>query len=272
MQYGRRPLHTPERVFAIGDVHNEGKKLEVLLEQLIPQIKPGDHVVFCGDLFNRGKEPALMIHLLVELVRKFPEQVFFVEGNHDWMLRNFLTHNDIGWMKYMGITLARLQEDWYLTNLHPATVAKALYEHGFKEIVDRMIPYYETEEVICTHAPLDLRNCQLHGIMDYEEDYKDRANNPIFTHFFERIMGDLQWQFTNDESETIPWITKYRICGHQPNSRLPRIFDTHAYIDTGCGKGKYPVTCFVYPSKQYFQGDVCTTSSSTPSSTTPSGK
>jgi hypothetical protein len=67
------------------------------------------------------------------------------------------------------------------------------------------------------------------------------------------MLDDIKWQFTSEEL-TIPWVDKFRICGHQPGSfSHPRIFKDRAFIDTGCGKGPRPLTCMVYPGKNYWQ-------------------
>src|ERR1035437_5025149 len=91
IQYGSKPLHVPlGKIYLFGDVHNCADKLTSVLSQIEPLITPDDHIVFLGDLVDRGEQAALTIEILVNLVRKYPDQVFFVKGNHDWMLQNFL--------------------------------------------------------------------------------------------------------------------------------------------------------------------------------------
>lgn len=252
-KFGGKPLFNPERVFLIGDVHNEADKLMSLLDQIEPLVQPNDHIVFCGDLVDRGTQPALMIEELVGLCKKFPNQIVFVEGNHDWMLRNYLETGNTEWFTYLLVTLNGLKEAWGLENIWPETIAQGLIDHGWKEVTSRTVPYYETPEVIATHAPMDKMIMGMFGIKTYAQEYKDHGNDPGFVHILDRVRDALLWQFT-EENVVIPEIDKFRVCGHQPGShKAPRIFKDRAFIDTGCGKGTRPVTCLIYPGKKYYQ-------------------
>jgi len=254
IQYGSRPLHYPiGKIYLFGDVHNEADKLMDVLDQIEPLITPDDHIVFCGDLVDRGEQAALTIEVLVDLCKKYPDQVFFIRGNHDWMLQSYLMTGSTGWFSYLKKTLDDYKLKWNLPSIHQDVIAQALADKGFREITKRMIPYYETDEILATHAPLDLSVCLMNGLDYYEEQYADRINNPGFTYFLDKIEHELLWQFT-DENMKISDFKKFRVCGHQPgHAKNPRIFKDYAFIDSGCGKGNRPLTCMVYPGKNYFQ-------------------
>jgi DNA repair exonuclease SbcCD nuclease subunit len=254
IQYGHRLLYHPfGKVYLFGDVHNEADKLMDVLDQILPLITPEDHIVFCGDLVDRGAQAALTVEALVDLAKKYPDQVFFIRGNHDWMLQHYLMGGGNGWMSYLQVTLNDYKDKWNLPDINPDTITQALMSKGFKEITSRMIPYYETNEILATHAPLDYTAVMMNGGDYYEEEYKERANNPNFHYLLEKLEYEILWQFT-DEDKAIPCIDKFRVCGHQPGHyKNPRIFKDRAFIDTGCGKGNRPLTCLVYPGKKYYQ-------------------
>jgi len=253
-QYGARPLYCPTgKGYFIGDIHNEADKLIELLAIIEPMLTPEDHIIFCGDLINRGIKAARTIEVLVEFAEKYPTQTFFIRGNHDWMLESYLVTGNTNWLSYLQPSLANLMAEWVLPDTTPATISQALLDYGFKEIVSRTIPYYETADLVATHALLEHTTCEMFGLSDYEEDYNDRANNPGFRYFLERIENGILWDFA-DENRPIPDFKKFRIHGHQPaHHGSPRIFKDRAFIDTGCGKGNRPLTCMVYPGKQYWQ-------------------
>jgi predicted phosphodiesterase len=259
-KYGSGILYSPDRVFLLGDVHNEADKLMSVLDKLSPQITTNDHVVFCGDLVDRGSEAALTIETLVDFSTRYPTQVFYVEGNHDWMLRNYLSTGSTGWMQYLKPTLDNLAAKWGLPDILPATIANALLAHGFKEITSRTIPYYETDRLIATHAPLDKIIVSMNGGKNYEQDYADWVADPILNikpqPLLDRMLPELKWQFS-DENTDVPWVKKFLVCGHQAaHHSSPRITKYRAFIDTGCGlrpKGK--LTCLEYPAKKWFQND-----------------
>lgn len=258
-QYGSRPIQTPERVFLLGDVHNEADKLMSVIDQLTPQVGPNDHIVFCGDLVDRGPDAALTIETLILLSRRYPDQVFYVEGNHDLMLRDYLSRGSTMWMQYLKSTLDDLQLKWNLPDQAPNTIAAALMAKGWREVVTRTVPYYETPDLIATHAPFDTTVVQMNGGRDYKEDWEafvaDPVTNGPMRYLLDKMIHELKWQFT-DEYLEVPWITKFKVCGHQAGRKgvHPRIYSDRAYIDTACGlRPNGRLTCLVYPGKQYFQ-------------------
>ena len=253
-QYGHLPIHTPNKVFLIGDIHNEADKLINLLDQIEPLLTAEDHIVFTGDLFDRGAQATETFNELVNLVRRHPDQVFFVRGNHDWMLQNYLATGSLGWISYLIVTLDDWKKSWNLQSVFPEVLRPELIARGYLAITSRTVPYYETDKLIATHAPIDLGAYLSHGGNHYKEDYLDRANNPAFTYLLDRMGYDILWTFT-DENVVISGLDKFRVCGHQAAySATPRIFRDRAFIDTGAGKGKYPITCLEWPSKKFYQG------------------
>jgi hypothetical protein len=259
IQYGSRALHQPlGKIYLFGDVHNEADKLMDVLDQIEPLLTPDDHIVFCGDLVDRGEQAALTIEVLVDLAKKYPTQVFFIRGNHDWMLQNFLMTGNTGWMSYLGPTIYDYKLAWKLPDTMQNTITKALTDRGFREITSRTIPYYETEKLIATHAPLDLTQVLMNGGDYYKEDFENCGSDLGFHFLLDKMEYEILWQFT-DENLAIPCIDKFRVCGHQPppgHGKHPRLFKDRAFIDTGCGKGNRPLTCLEFPSKKYYQSRV----------------
>jgi hypothetical protein len=255
IQYGSRPLFSPAKIYLIGDVHNEADKLMCILDQIEPLLKEEDHIVFCGDIVDRGSQPALTIETLVDLCRRRPKQVIFIEGNHEEMLRIYVAQNRPDWMRFIGPTLEGLKTSWNLPDITQPTIAQALADHGYGEITSRTVQYYETADIIATHAPIDFMMANMNGVRTYQADFQNKAALPKFSYLLDRL--DYRWQFT-EENRDIPEIDKFRVCGHQAGSFThPRIFKDRAFIDTGCGlrpNGK--LTCLVYPGKKFYQSKV----------------
>jgi hypothetical protein len=258
IQYGSKPLHTPAgKIYFIGDIHNEAVKLMDILGQIAPLITPEDHIVFLGDLFDRGPHAALTLETLVNFAQTYPNQTFFVRGNHDHMLQHYLMTGSHEWFTYLRSTLDNFKEKWDLPDIEVRTIAEALLNRNFTAITSRFIPYYETNELVATHAPFDFMTCMMFGLDHYEVDYNERIDNVNFKHFLERLGSEIMWTFT-DEKRDIPAFKKFRVCGHQPGpgrAKHPRLFKDRAFIDTGCGKGNRPLTCMVYPGKKCYQSE-----------------
>lgn len=72
-------LDAGHRVWAVGDVHGFHETALQLLEAL--QLKEGDHVVFLGDLIDRGPDS----HGMVQTVKQ-RDDLCSVKGNHEAMM------------------------------------------------------------------------------------------------------------------------------------------------------------------------------------------
>lgn len=255
LKYGSRPLFTPQKVIAVGDIHGMASELESLLQKLLP-LDPDTHLVFCGDLIDRGPESPRVLDLITEVYEKYPGQVFFVRGNHDWMLQTYCVNSNTGWMTFIGPTIEQMKVEWGIPNTNPDTIMQVLKDQGiWKWYFEEALPYYETKDLICTHAPLDYIQLNMYGAMDYEEDFKDSGHELSFRYLLDRGM-DLMWQFTNEDDKRVDdLVKKFKICGHQfKHHKQPRVFRSRAYIDTGCGcVANRPLTALVYPGKKIIQ-------------------
>lgn len=97
------------RIIAIGDVHGCSRELHDLLAKL--NITDEDHLVFLGDLVNRGPDSRGVLDCVHKL-----KNATFILGNHELRLLNFHKTGDRSALKpYDYVTLACLkEEDWKL--------------------------------------------------------------------------------------------------------------------------------------------------------------
>lgn len=256
VKFGKLPLFSPDRIIAIGDLHGEFFKLKDLFEKIEPHITRNTHIVFLGDLINRGGNSPKTLTFLTEIHDKYPGQVFFVRGNHDWMLMHYVMTGATNFKDHLVPTLNHLKSAWKLTDIRPETIEDALADRGAWNWLEKMLPYYETEEVICTHAPIKTTTALLYGIEEYVEDYKNREDDFSFKYFLDKIIYNLMWDTSYEDDARIDiLIPKLKICGHQfKHHNQPRIFKKRAFIDTGCGwRPKSPVTALIYPGKKIIQ-------------------
>lgn len=75
------------RVYAIGDIHGRRDLLDLLLDQIFADDRargPADtHIVFLGDLMDRGPDSAGVIDRAIELSQAMGDRVHFLMGNHE---------------------------------------------------------------------------------------------------------------------------------------------------------------------------------------------
>lgn len=257
IKYGKNPLYSPERIFFIGDIHGMDSCLKNLLVKILP-LETNDHIVFCGDLINKGDNSALVLETINELIKKYPNQIFIIKGNHDWMLHSYLIHNNQGWFSFLNKTLENFKEEWQLIDTKADTIKNVLIEKGiWSWFYEKSITYYETEKVIATHAPLNYMTLICHGGNEYERDFLEEGEELFFRHLLDRV-PDLMWEFTNEEDKRIDNIVKkFKVCGHQfKHHKQPRIFRNRAFIDTGCGTvPNKPLIALEFPSKRILKSE-----------------
>lgn len=255
MRYGRLPLHNPNRVFFIGDIHGDFHRLQRLWSNLMEDFKEGDHIVFLGDLVNRlGLYSAEILEFIQEKKQEYPGQIFLIEGNHDWMFKDWLVNNNPIWMKQYGQNTIQSFVRKY--NLPPDNdeIRDHLEIIGVLKLLEEMLPYYESELVIATHAPLNRVNLIMHGLLDYEEDWEDGKEPSRF--LLDRVLYDIKWGFCAEE-EKISEIKKTLVCGHQfKHHKQPRLFKDRAFVDVGCGAVENrPLVAVMIPGNKVYKSE-----------------
>lgn len=252
-KYGENELYHSDELIAVGDVHGEDKKLEDILNQVTPFLdnNPKCHLVFCGDLCNRGPNSARVFELLIDLKRKYPEQAFFIMGNHEEMLITTLRGKS-WWTKYTFTTWDSMQSHWNVPLFSVQELAKECLDRGIVDFLDNLIPYYESDEYLCTHAPLDRMGC--YGLETYNLNFGKAL---VQEYFLESISYDLRWGFTTEESKLnrVEHMKKYHISGHQfRHHKQPRLFRHRAFIDVGCGASlDKPLVAVRFPGKKVYR-------------------
>lgn len=182
--------------WAIGDIHGHAKHLELLLEKLPRQ--GGDHIVFLGDLIDRGPASKRVLDLVRQLSAR--NQVTYIRGNHEIMMLQARHHRRarMAWLRNGGgATL----------DAYAARSMDAIPDEDW-QLMQSSVPFLETETAIYLHASFD----PLLEMADQSED-------------------DLFWRFCTDPAPHCSG--KFVVCGHttQP-SGMPALWDRVICIDT----------------------------------------
>lgn len=256
IQYGSLPILTPDKAYFIGDIHGDFHRLEKLWAKIEVDFGSNDHVIFLGDLVNRlGLYSAEVLEFIRDLKEKYPGQVFVIEGNHDWMLKDYLATGNMGWMGQYGKNTIQSFVRKYGVIANHEEIRDELEINGILKFLNEMLPYYETPNIIATHAPLDNTMCLMHGLDDYEEYLQD--DDIMFKRrFLDRILYEIKWGFTAEESK-VKLIEKFLVCGHQfKHHKQPRIFKDRMFVDVGCGAVENrPLVSVAFPGKKIISSD-----------------
>lgn len=95
-------------IYVIPDIHGAVDLLEQCLVRILPlRNKNGkkDMLIFLGDYIDRSEDSHLVIDILIELQKNYPDQVVCIKGNHEHMLL-------MGLEKYPGYLPYEYKAQW----------------------------------------------------------------------------------------------------------------------------------------------------------------
>jgi serine/threonine protein phosphatase 1 len=155
-------------LYVIPDVHGMLQQLKVIFNRILPlrnQAGCDDRLVMLGDYIDRGQDSHFVIDLLIQIKKRYGDQVVLLMGNHEQMLLRALDNVDnsrdyIMWMKNGGEqTLAgyikrkgeSINNPYQIRNTRLRDYIPV--EHA--AFLHMLEPYYETDDYIFVHAGCD---------------------------------------------------------------------------------------------------------------------
>jgi serine/threonine protein phosphatase 1 len=135
---------TPNRLFAVGDIHGCATALRTLIEAIDPQ--PEDTIVVLGDVIDYGPDTKGVIQQLIELSQRC--QLFLVRGNHEELLLDAVSsRSDVRhWIDCGGRTTLMS---------YPDRKADELIDPDHLRFLRNDREYYQTDKFIFVHASYD---------------------------------------------------------------------------------------------------------------------
>lgn len=253
---GLNPFYKPNKAIIISDVHSEGDKLEALLNKVLPLQSTDDHLIFIGDLFGHGGQSLKVLRLIRNLQIRYPNQIFIIKGNHEIMMLDYFLDlpptypmkYDSSWIKYEGLKVSNeIKAEFNLESINYKLILQTLKDHDLWPVFENLIPYYETENLLVTHAPLDRTMLQLYtkGFHDYKNIEAKSLEGVL-----ERMGDEIFWKFSSADS--LPFsFGKQLICGHQKVGKTPKLFKERVFLDCGTGYDTTkPLFGIIYPGKK----------------------
>jgi serine/threonine protein phosphatase 1 len=95
-------------IYVIPDIHGAVDLLEKCLVRILPlrnKSNKKDLLIFLGDYIDRHEDSHLVIDILIELKKQYPDQVICLKGNHEHMLL-------MGLSKYKGYLPFEYAQQW----------------------------------------------------------------------------------------------------------------------------------------------------------------
>ena len=197
------------RTIAFGDIHGDSRALKVLLDQINPQ--PCDHLIFLGDVIDRGLDTKGVIEMLIDLKKE--TKVSVIIGNHEeTCLEGYAKEPpELSAWIWMGGQSAL---DSYPGEIMPQ-------EH--LNFLASGVNYVETEDFIFLHAR-------------WSNSYR-LEDTPT---------SILRWEFLPENHDAIlrHWSAKTVVCGHTTIGENALDLGHLVAIDTGAGMENGWLTAF----------------------------
>lgn len=138
------------KIFAVGDIHGEFRKLEALMKRL-PFNPDNDLVVFLGDYINRGQESRMVIDFLIDLEKNYGNTTFLI-GNHEYSLIEYSKNpepDDLRALRAMGIEATL---DSYGAKDANALAGLSFMPAAHINFLKKLKPFFRTDRYIFVHA------------------------------------------------------------------------------------------------------------------------
>ncbi len=169
------------RYFVTADIHGYFDEFITALNNkgFNPQ-NPNHKLVICGDLFDRGRQPAQIIDFVLE----HKDSIILIRGNHEDLMQEMINRNEAtitDIQNRTAQTVSDLCPEWDVTEFSIEKIAK---ETRLQEVLDSCINYYETNHFVFVHGWLPIIGYNF----EYDENWrhadeeswkKSRWANPV---------------------------------------------------------------------------------------------
>ena len=221
-----------ERIIVIGDVHGCSDELNELVSKL--ELNPEDHVLFIGDLIDKGPDSIGVIKRVEELKNNF--KVTLLLGNHEEKFLRYVNHKRKN-SKELSLMSNTDEFELLYSKISPSQL---------KMLEDSYYTYYlEEQKLLLLHAGIPGNvDVDLKRAIPYTEDAKKHFKN-INLILMTRMLDDNgKFVGLNQPGGKNYWAETYNgkfgkvIFGHEAFIQCaPREFPSATGIDTGCVYG-----------------------------------
>ncbi len=233
-----------QRTVIVGDVHGMLGAMCELLDRL--RLVAGDHLVFVGDLVDKGPDPAGVVHHLAALAAEAPFAITLVDGNHEDRHRRYHTNLT----QRPGIAAGQAREAPELAALDAQLSAEG------RAFLDAAVPFHrlKAQGVLVVHGgiPGDMQRfpASLEDAEQLDGRARERFRKVLRTRFIDRQTGGfvgLGQEKTGDPfwAEVYDGRFGHVVFGHHVFLEGPAEFAHATGIDTGAVHGG-ALTAVVY--------------------------
>ena len=216
--------------FIVGDIHGKIDLLSDLWKKIKPMLSKDDNLIFLGDYIDRGLHSFEVVEFLSVIGQNYPS--FFLMGNHEVMLRNYLSGED---------------KTLYFANGGMATIKSYSARFGSFSIPENHAPvlfsekyYYIGNDFIAVHAGFNPEK-EKPDDSDVEEMVWIREKFYKSGRIWKKtiVFGHTQTQYMGSVSGSVFFDSAHNLIG----------------IDTGAAYGE-KLSCIIMPERNVIQSDI----------------
>lgn len=216
------------RIFAVPDIHGRADLLARLMTRLDAEAALDlntDHLVFLGDMIDRGPNSAGVVKIIQLTQAAHPDHVIVLGGNHEWLAIDAVTNPTL--------------DNRYLWDVNGG--GRTLRSFGPDGIPDETVKWmaalplsFEKDGFFFSHAPVPAERYRL----------KSNQGQPF-------TKEELIWTYGPDEEDIARDMrpTTIGVCGHihqlQRGIKEPRFYGHYYFLDAGCGCSPFAPLCAV---------------------------
>lgn len=165
-------------LYVIPDIHGAHELLQKILKRILPLRKSDggqDKIVFLGDYIDRHIDSHKVIDALIDLKKRYKNNIICLCGNHELMMlealgyissSNKLSMYDM-WIQEGGLQTAlgylqragKLEPDSFSMNydLDPEQIRRCIPDEHVSFLMNDMLPFYEEDNFVFVHGGYDPR-------------------------------------------------------------------------------------------------------------------
>jgi len=235
------------RTAVIGDVHGALGPLEALVERLA--LGDGDHLVFAGDLLDKGPDSPGVVRYIRQLKAASPFKVILVEGNHEDRHRRYYLNKTR--RPAVAFTMASAAWDLPALDLQLSTDDRAFLAEA--------VPFVHLERwnVLVVHGGIPGNMVTFPETLAAAGDLKGKARGffrqVLRTRYLDGKTGKFR-SFGTERPGDVFWAEIYDgrfghvVFGHQPFWDGPACYPHATGLDTACIHGG-ALTALVLPGE-----------------------
>ena len=193
------------KYYVVADPHGFCGYLRRALEEAgFFEDKEPHKLIVCGDVLDRGKEPAETVEFLLELASK--DMLILVRGNHEDLLEDVLDSHKIDLIHELNGTEDTILDFYGKGSIDPHTcrlIPDRFVEERLRAFLAPMVNYFETEKYVFVHGWIPV----------FDKEGLDRNDWRLSGKRVWRRARVTEWPWAYKEGLTLPHKTV--VCGHR---------------------------------------------------------